>query len=70
MDYEFIIDLYNFMQNNSFFHIGKNIFFRQINGLTVGSYDAQLTSNNVLLNHEFRLLQDPFMKSTIITVDI
>ena len=66
MDYEFIIDLYNFMQNNSFFHIGNKKFFRQINGLTMGSYDAQLTSNNVLLNHEFKLLQDPIMKSSII----
>ena len=63
MDYEFIIDLYNLMQNNSFFHIRNKQWFRQINGLAMGSYDAQLNSNTVLLNHEFRLLQDPIMKS-------
>ena len=66
LDYEFITDLYDFMQHNSFFHIGNKKFYRQINGLTMGSYDAQLTSNNVLLYHEFQLLQDPIMKSNIL----
>ena len=66
LDYEFITDLYDFMQHNSFFHIGYKRFYRQINGLTTGSYDAQLTSNNVLLYHEFQLLQDPIMKSNIL----
>lgn len=50
--------LYEFMQNNNFFHIGHKKFYRQTNGLSMGSYDAQDTSNNVLLFHEFQLLLD------------
>ena len=54
--------LYDFMQDNNIFHVGHERYFRQINGLSMGSYDAQDTSNNVLLFREFILMLDPVFK--------
>ena len=53
------------MQKNTFFHIGHKKYFRQINGLTMGSYDAQTTSNNVLLFHELDILNHQLLKNQI-----
>lgn len=64
-DYNTCELLYDFIQTNNFFHIGYKKFFRQINGLSMGSYDAQDTSNNVLLFKEFLLLQDPDIKKHV-----
>ena len=58
--------LYNFMQLNTFFHIGHKRFYRQINGLSMGSYDAQSTANNTLLFHEFDLLQESIIKDSVL----
>ena len=44
-----------------FFHIAYQKIYRQVNGLTMGSYDAKLTSSNVLLMHELRLLSQDTM---------
>ena len=66
-----IIDIYEmhimnillrFLQDNIFFHIGHNKYYRQIRGLPMGAYHSMHTSNNVLLCHEFQLLQLPIMK--------
>ena len=64
-EYDICTELYNYMQNNTFFHIGHKRFFRQINGLSMGSYDAQNTSNNVLLIHEFTLLRHPLVQKHV-----
>ena len=61
-DYFICIQLYNYMQDNNIFHVGFTHFFRQINGLTMGSYDAQDTANNVLLFREFKMMQDPIFR--------
>ena len=41
-------------------------FYWQTNGLTMGSYDAQQTSNTVLLLHEFNMLNDPTIRSRLL----
>ena len=64
-EYHACSQLYNFMQDNTFFHIGHEKFYRQINGLTMGSYDAQNTSNNVLLFHELDLLKHPLIQKFV-----
>ena len=58
-DYFVCIQLFNYMQDNNIFHVGFKQFFRQINGLSMGSYDAQDTANNVLLFRELEMMQDP-----------
>ena len=60
-DIHIATSLYTFIKRNAFFHIGYQKIYRQVNGLTMGSYDAQLTSSNVLLMHELRLLSQDIM---------
>ena len=55
------MSLYTFIKRNAFFHTGYQKIYRQVNGLTMGSYDAQLTSSNVLLMHELRSLSQDIM---------
>ena len=63
-DIGIIKTLFEFLQNNIFFHTGHNKYYRQIRGLPMGAYHSMNTSNNVLLVHEYHLLQLDIMKQS------
>ena len=60
-DIHIAMSLYTLIKRNASFHRRYQNIYRQVNGLTMGPYDAQLTSSNVLLMHEHRLLSQDIM---------